>query len=144
MVAQQIKYYCNWLQQKNYKSFYLAFLRVAISLWLIKEVWINWNAMDLLYGQSAFVTFKSNFFKQVAWRFFVCKKSLPLVLFFICACNFTEYIRYWKMGYCSAAFFYGEYFASDERVRHQQRRRSDEANIVLPDFCRYLSILCFN
>ncbi len=45
----------SWLQKENYKAFYLALLRVAISLWLLKEVFINWSGMDLLYGQTVFI-----------------------------------------------------------------------------------------
>jgi hypothetical protein len=43
------------LYKENYKSFYLAFLRVAISLWLLKEVFINWAGMDILYSPKSFV-----------------------------------------------------------------------------------------
>jgi hypothetical protein len=43
------------LSKENYKSFYLAFLRVAISLWLLKEVFINWSDMDVLYSSKSFV-----------------------------------------------------------------------------------------
>jgi hypothetical protein len=43
------------LCKENYKSFYLAFLRVAISLWLLKEVFINWGDMDILYSTKSFM-----------------------------------------------------------------------------------------
>ncbi|MEO6550155.1 MAG: hypothetical protein ABIN94_19285 [Ferruginibacter sp.] len=49
-----------WLQKDNYKSFYLAFLRVAVSCWLLKEVAINWQGMEILYGQSALVPYNVN------------------------------------------------------------------------------------
>ncbi len=43
------------LENKNYKAYYLAFLRVAISVFLLKEVIINLGSMDILYGHSAFL-----------------------------------------------------------------------------------------
>ena len=65
MKQPSIKYYLNWLQQNNYKSFCLAALRVAIGMWLLKELIINWPYMDLLYGQSAFVELKANVLNRV-------------------------------------------------------------------------------
>ena len=65
MVALQIKYYINWLQLKNYKSFYLAFLRVAISIWLLKDVLINWTSLDILYGPSGFTVPPSKLFFSI-------------------------------------------------------------------------------
>lgn len=69
MIGQQIKYYSNRLQQENYKSFYLAFLRVAISAWLLKELCINWSSLDLLYGPSSFVVPKNNFISRLPGGF---------------------------------------------------------------------------
>ncbi len=65
MIIKNVGYYTDRLQQKNYKSFYLSFLRVAISIWLLKEVVINWPAMDILYGPSTFVTLKSNLISRI-------------------------------------------------------------------------------
>ncbi len=65
MIIEHMGYYADKLQQKNYKSFYLSFLRVAISIWLLKEVVINWSAMDILYGSSTFVTLKSNLISRI-------------------------------------------------------------------------------
>ena len=65
MIIKNVGYYTDRLQQKNYKSFYLSFLRVAISIWLLKEVVINWPAMDILYGPSTFVTLKSNLISKI-------------------------------------------------------------------------------
>lgn len=65
MIQQQIKYYWHRLQHENYKCVYLAFLRVAISCWLLKEVFINWDSMDLLYGHSGFVVSKYNFISRL-------------------------------------------------------------------------------
>ena len=65
MIIKHVGYYTDRLQQKNYKSFYLSFLRVAISIWLLKEVVINWPAMDILYGPSTFVTLKSNLISRI-------------------------------------------------------------------------------
>lgn len=65
MKPPSIKYYLNWLQASNYKSFYLATLRVAISIWLLKEVIINWPYMDILYGQAVFVELKSNILNRL-------------------------------------------------------------------------------
>ena len=60
MMRQQVKYYTEFLQRENYKSFYLAFLRVIISLWLLKEIAIKWESLDLLYGPSCFQVLKEN------------------------------------------------------------------------------------
>ena len=48
------------LQLVNHKPFYLAFLRVAISTWLLKEVAINWSGMEMLYGKSRFIVVAVN------------------------------------------------------------------------------------
>ena len=55
MLHVHIKRKLNCLKSENYKPFYLAFLRVAISIWLLKELYINWPSMNLLYGQTIFV-----------------------------------------------------------------------------------------
>jgi hypothetical protein len=65
MIQRQIKYYIEFLQRENYKSFYLAFLRVAICCWLLKEVCINWTSMDILYGDSVFVVSKKNLINRL-------------------------------------------------------------------------------
>lgn len=54
MIQTKTNYLFNWLQRENYKSFYLAFLRVAVCVWLLKEVVITWSSFDLLYGVSVF------------------------------------------------------------------------------------------
>ena len=64
-MLRQAKYYTALLQQQNYKSFYLAALRVAISLWLLKEVCINWQSMELLYGQAAFFVPKNTILNRL-------------------------------------------------------------------------------
>lgn len=69
MIAAKIKYYIHWLQQENYKSFYLAFLRIAIGCWLLKEVCINWQSMDLLYGDAVFVVPKNNLLNRLPGGF---------------------------------------------------------------------------
>lgn len=48
------------LTAKNYKSFYLSFLRVAVSLWLLKEVMISWPYLDMLFGPDSFVVVKES------------------------------------------------------------------------------------
>lgn len=60
-----IKYYTLLLQKENYKSFYLAFLRVAICCWLLKELAINWSSLDTLFGPSGFVVPKNNFINRL-------------------------------------------------------------------------------
>jgi len=75
MIQQQIKYYNDWLQQQNYKSFYLAFLRVSLSCWLLKEVCFHWTSMDLLYGHSGFVVSKNNFISRLPGEGFSFAKS---------------------------------------------------------------------
>lgn len=64
-MQQQITNYFLWLQRENYKCFYLAFFRVAISCWLLKEVFINWSSMDILYGYECFVVSKNNFLNRL-------------------------------------------------------------------------------
>ncbi len=78
MIQQQIKYYWHRLQLENYKCFYLAFLRVAISCWLLKEVCINWGSMDLLYGHSGFVVSKNNFINRLPTGGFLLVKNYYL------------------------------------------------------------------
>lgn len=73
MIRSQLTYYTNRLQRENYKPAYLAFLRVAISCWLFKEVCINWQSLEILYGQSAFVVSKSNFINRLPGGFSVIK-----------------------------------------------------------------------
>lgn len=74
-MQQQIAYYTVLLQKENYKSFYLAFLRVAICGWLLKELVINWSSLDVLYGQSGFVEAKNNFINQLPGDGFAFVKS---------------------------------------------------------------------
>ena len=64
-MLRQVKHYTALLQQQNYKGFYLAVLRVAISLWLLKEVCINWQSMELLYGQDAFFVPKNTILNRL-------------------------------------------------------------------------------
>ncbi len=65
MILQPVKYYSDWLTEENHKSFYLAFLRVALSLWLLKEICINWNSFDVLYSPSTFVVLKNNLINRL-------------------------------------------------------------------------------
>jgi len=69
MTGNTIPYYINRLQQENYKSFYLAFLRVAISTWFLKELCINWSSLDILYGTESFVVHKPNFISRLPGGF---------------------------------------------------------------------------
>src|SRR5687768_13939264 len=61
MMKQAIQSRIDWLQCENYKSSWLAFLRVAISLWLLLEIATNWSSIHLLYGPSSFIVFKNSF-----------------------------------------------------------------------------------
>lgn len=65
MILQPVKYYSDWLTQENHKSFYLAFLRVALSMWLLKEICINWYSFDALYSPSTFVVLKNNLISRI-------------------------------------------------------------------------------
>ena len=69
MIPDHLKYYLSRLQKENYKSFYLAFLRVGISIWLLTELCLNWSSLDVLYGRSAFVLSKTNFLHRLAGGF---------------------------------------------------------------------------
>jgi hypothetical protein len=51
------------LQNDNNRSFYLAFLRVGISLWLLKELCIDLPYLDMLYGTNSFVAANDNLLK---------------------------------------------------------------------------------
>lgn len=42
-------------QQKNEKEYYLAVLRVLVSLWFIKELLFRWPAFDFLYSNQSFL-----------------------------------------------------------------------------------------
>ncbi len=46
------------LQQNNEKAFYLAFLRVATSVWLLKELLLRWPAFEVLYSNNSFFSIK--------------------------------------------------------------------------------------
>ncbi|MCW3464592.1 hypothetical protein [Chitinophaga nivalis] len=43
------------LTQTNTRSIYLSILRVALCLWLLKELTINWTSLELLYGTHSFL-----------------------------------------------------------------------------------------
>jgi len=43
----------NRLQERNDKAFYLAALRVLVSLWFIKELAFRWPALELLYSNHS-------------------------------------------------------------------------------------------
>lgn len=42
-------------QQKNEKGYYLAVLRVLVSLWFIKELYFRWPAFEFLYSNQSFL-----------------------------------------------------------------------------------------
>ena len=65
MIRHKIASYTGWLQRDNYKSFYLALLRVAICCWLLKEVVLNLPSMNILYGPDGFVVVKPNFLHRL-------------------------------------------------------------------------------
>lgn len=65
MISTQPSYYLQQLKKDNYKSFYLAFLRVAVSIFLLAQVFINWSYLDMLYGNSGFIEFKVNFLNRL-------------------------------------------------------------------------------
>lgn len=53
------------LHQYNSRSFYLAFLRAALSVWLLKELFFNWTSLEILYGQNSFISFQAEGLLQV-------------------------------------------------------------------------------
>ncbi len=55
----------NFLHKKNYKVFYLAFLRIAICIFLLSTILMNWSSMDTLYSRSSFVTHDPNLFSKL-------------------------------------------------------------------------------
>lgn len=48
------------LQQDDNRSFYMAFLRIAISIWLLKELCINYSILQMIYGTDSFIVVKNN------------------------------------------------------------------------------------
>ena len=44
------------LQQTNDKALYLAVLRVAVSLWFLKELFFRWPAFEILYSSKSFLS----------------------------------------------------------------------------------------
>lgn len=70
-----ISHYIELLQKENYKSFYLAFLRVALCCWLLKELFINWDSLDLLYGTSAFVEANAISHRNFIYEIFTLAKG---------------------------------------------------------------------
>lgn len=59
------------LKSENYKPFYLSFLRIAISFWLLKELYINWSSMELLYGQKIFIESEKKIIKLLSFGSFL-------------------------------------------------------------------------
>jgi hypothetical protein len=55
MMRNRLQQVEDWFGRENYKSFYLAFLRVAISVWFLKELCISWPSLQILYGPKSFV-----------------------------------------------------------------------------------------
>ncbi len=53
------QFYINLYTNDN-RSFYLSVLRVGISLWLIKEMLINWPYLGMIYGSDSFVEVSNN------------------------------------------------------------------------------------
>lgn len=43
------------LQQSNQKAYYLAFLRVALCAWFLKELLFRWPAFEILYSTHSFL-----------------------------------------------------------------------------------------
>jgi len=82
MILKRIQSRIEKLQQTNYKSFYLAFLRIAISIWLLKEVCINWSSMDMLYGHSAFIVPENNIIRRFSEDYLIVKDYYVWFIFF--------------------------------------------------------------
>jgi hypothetical protein len=53
------------LQQKNDKAYYLAVLRVLVSLWFIKEMFFRWPAFEVLYSSNSFLKLDSTHSLQI-------------------------------------------------------------------------------
>ncbi|MEO6721240.1 MAG: HTTM domain-containing protein [Ferruginibacter sp.] len=68
-MLQLIKHYKVWLEKDNYKVLYLAFLRVAISVWLLQELIFNLPILELLYSSSSFVIPQKNFLNWLPWGY---------------------------------------------------------------------------
>jgi hypothetical protein len=52
-------------QQKNEKAYYLAVLRVLVSLWFIKEMFFRWPAFETLYSNHSFLKLDATYSLQV-------------------------------------------------------------------------------
>lgn len=60
MIFKTIKKAEDWLGNENRKSAYLAFLRVAMSLWLLKDLLLFWPSFDTLYSNHSFLVREDN------------------------------------------------------------------------------------
>ena len=49
-----------WLQKENYKSFYLALMRVLLSIFLLKEIILKQSAWSLLYSNHSLLQFNTH------------------------------------------------------------------------------------
>ena len=49
-----------WLQKENYKSFYLALMRVLLSIFLLKEIILKQSAWSLLYSNNSLLQFNTH------------------------------------------------------------------------------------
>jgi hypothetical protein len=62
-----------YLFSKNQKSLYLAILRIAVSLYVLKDLAINWSSFDILYSNKSFV------FREDAGVFSVIPGGIAMV-----------------------------------------------------------------
>lgn len=74
------------LQQSNEKAYYLAVLRVLVSLWFIKELLFRWPAFEVLYSNHSFLQLNTtkyfSFFRLNA----AFLREHYMVLVWICMC----------------------------------------------------------
>ena len=60
----EIKQLIERFQQKNEKAYYLAVLRVLVSLWFIKELIFRWPAFETLYSNHSFLKLDATYSLQ--------------------------------------------------------------------------------
>lgn len=73
-------------QQKNEKAYYLAVLRVLVSLWFIKEMLFRWPAFEVLYSNHSFLTLNSTYYLQIFGISTFLLKEHYVVLVAVCMC----------------------------------------------------------
>lgn len=71
------------LQQTNKKAYYLAVLRVAVSVWVLKELLFRWPAFEVLYSNKSFFKIQPwgmHYFRSLLYQM----KDHYMVIIYVC------------------------------------------------------------